>query len=75
VNTGNGLAARSSSVSVTLLIPPGEPPESDMMMAVCPEGPISNMSMSAGLPWVMLFSFTVTLVIELGIPATVILEG
>jgi hypothetical protein len=83
---GNGLAARSSSVSVTLVIPgvgvgvPGlgegaEPPESDMMMAVCPEGPISNMSMSAGLPWVMLFSFTVTLVIEPGIPATVILEG
>jgi hypothetical protein len=75
VNTGNGLAAESSSVSVTLLIPPGEPPESDMMMAVCPPGPISSMSMSAGLPWVMLFSFTVTLVIEPGIPATVILEG
>jgi len=75
VNTGNGLAAESSSVSVTLVIPPGEPPESDMMMAVCPKGPISNMSMSAGLPWVMLFSFTVTLVIEPGIPATVILEG
>jgi hypothetical protein len=84
---GNGLAARSSSVSVTLLIPgvgvgvPGlgegaEPPESDMMMAVvCPSGPISNISISAGLPWVMLFSFTVTLVIEPGIPATVILEG
>jgi len=53
-----------------------EPPESDMMMAVvCPSGPIRSMSMSAGLPWVMLFSFTVTLVIEPGIPPTKILEG
>jgi hypothetical protein len=75
VNTGNGLAAKSSSVSVTLLIPVQQPPESDIIMAVCPPGPISSMSMSAGLPWVMLFSFTVTLVIKPGIPATMILEG
>ena len=52
-----------------------EPPESDMMMAVCPSGPIRSMSISAGLLWVMLFSFTVTFVIEPGIPATMILEG
>ena len=68
------MAAASSSVSVTLLIP-GDPPASDMMMASCPPGPISNMSMSPGLPWVMLFSFTVTFVIEPGIPETTIFEG
>ena len=73
-------------MSVTLLMPgvgvgvPGlgegaTPPESDMMMAVCPEGPIRSISMSAGLPWVMLFTFTVTFVIDPGIPATPILEG
>ena len=74
MEAGNGLAAESSSVSVTLLIPVQQPPASDMITAVCPPGPISSMSMSAGVPWVMLFSFTVTFVIEPGIPTT-IFEG
>jgi hypothetical protein len=75
VSPGNGLAAKSSSLSVTLVIPPQHPPASDMIMAVCPPGPISSMSMSTGLVWVMLFSLTVTLVTAPGIPATTIFEG
>ena len=74
MDTGNGSAAKSSNVSVTPVIP-GKPPASDMIMAVCPAGPIRSMSISAGLLWVILFSFTVTLVTAPGTPATTISEG
>ena len=75
VKTGNGLAASSSKVSVTLVIGSQQPPASDMILALCPAGPINSMSISPGLPWLMFFSLTVALVIEPGIPATTILEG
>ena len=75
VSVGNGFAAASSSKSVTLLIPVQQPPASDMIMEVCPPGPIKSMSRSGALGWVMLFSFTVTFVITPGIPATTILDG
>ena len=75
VSPGNGLAAKSSSVSVTLVIPPQHPPASDMIIAVCPSGPTRSMSISVGSTWVMLFSLTVTLVTAPGIPLTKIFEG
>jgi len=46
-----------------------------MKMAACPPGPTSIISRSAGLPWVILFSLTVTLVTAPGIPVTTIFEG
>ena len=75
VKTGNGLEAKSSSVSVTLVIPVQHPPASDMKMAACPLGPTSIISRSDGKPWVILFSLTVTFVIKPDIPETVISEG
>ena len=59
--SGRLLAAASSSVNVTPLTAV-EPPTSDMMIAFCPPGPTSNMSMSSGKVWLKLLSVTVTLV-------------
>ena len=68
------LAAASSSVRVTFTasVPL---PTSDMMMAFCPPGPTSKMSMSAGKVWDKLLSLTVTRVTVPPNPETAMFEG
>ena len=68
------LAAASSSVRV-IFTTSSPPPTSDMMMAFCPPGPTSRMSMSAGKVWLKLFNLTVTFVTVPVKPATVMFEG
>ena len=68
------LAAKSSSVRVTPVtgLPP---PTSDMMMAFCPPGPTSRMSMSDWKVWARPFSLTVSVATLPVNPETRMFEG
>jgi hypothetical protein len=67
-------AAASSSVRFTPVtaLPL---PTSDMMMAFCPPGPTSRMSMSDGKVWLKPFSLTVTFKTVPDRPLTAMFEG
>jgi hypothetical protein len=70
---GMGLPAASSSVRVTPVT--GWLPTSDMMMAFCPPGPTSRMSMSWVKVWDKPFSLTVTFVMVPLNPVTAMFDG
>ena len=70
---GMAVPAASSRVRVTPETS-SPPPTSDMIMAFCPPGPTSRMSMSPGKVWLKLFSLTVTLV-TVPPKATAMFEG
>jgi len=58
--SGKLVAAASANVNETL-VAVAVPPTSDIMIAFCPPGLTSRMSMSSGSVWLMLLSVTVTL--------------
>ena len=68
------MAASSSSVIVTF-VRFGSPPASDTMIILRPVGETSRKSLSSGNVWVQLVSVTVTLLIVVGAPTTVMFDG
>jgi hypothetical protein len=76
VNRAAGMIVAAASSRVRVMpVTSSPPPTSDMMMAFCPAGPTSRMSMSAGKVWVRLFRLIVTFVTVPVNPATGIFEG